>query len=111
MVKLAASQEARDSSVSEDWFDWRVFIDEDDETLREIDRVEYQLPNSYRDPRREATDPAEKFATTLSGWGPFTILAKITFKDKREETIPFVFGEGSSSAARQAPAAQQSHAG
>jgi len=64
-----------------DWYEWMVFVDEDEETLNKIDHVEYLLHPTFPKPRRLVFDRNAKFALISNGWGQFNLKMRITFKD------------------------------
>lgn len=64
-----------------EWYEWMVYVDEDEEILRQIDAVEYLLHPTFPNPLRRATDPNKHFACESSGWGGFNILITIFFKN------------------------------
>ena len=68
-----------------DWYEWEIFVNENDQTLDRIDHVEYLLHPTFPNPRRVVYDRASKFALRTSGWGVFTVKARITFKDGTQE--------------------------
>ncbi len=77
-------------------WDWTIFIEADEATLRKIECVEYTLHRTFRNPiRRVCNKPETKFAYSTNGWGTFTVLVKVQYKDRREEVIrhPLVFKE------------------
>lgn len=64
-----------------DWYKWRVFVDEDETTLNEIDYVEYLLHKTFPNPRRIVKDRETKFALESEGWGEFYIFITIFLKN------------------------------
>jgi len=62
-------------------FKWKVFVDEDKETLEKIDYVEYLLHPTFPNPRRIVSNRESRFALRSSGWGQFTVRARVHFKD------------------------------
>jgi len=76
----------RDGTVR---YEWKVFIDEDEETLNKIDHVEYLLHPTFPHPRRVAHNREGKFALRTRGWGKFTIKAMIFFKDETKERVTY----------------------
>ncbi len=73
-----------------DWYEWIVFIDEDDATLKRIDHVEYILHPTFPHPRRVESDRKTKFALMSSGWGIFNLNVKIVFKDGTYEDTSYL---------------------
>jgi transcription initiation factor IIF auxiliary subunit len=75
-------------------WNWRVFVDADAETLRQIECVEYTLHPTFPDPVRRVCNQSEtKFALSSNGWGTFTIKVRIQYRDGRIELRehPLVF--------------------
>lgn len=70
-----------------DWYKWRVFVDEDETTLNEIDYVEYLLHKTFPNRRRIVKDRETKFALESAGWGGFYIFITIFLKngEKKEQ--------------------------
>jgi len=69
------------------YFQWKVFADASKEILPQIEKIEYILHPTFGQTRRIRENPADNFALESTGWGEFTILAHVTFKDGRVETI------------------------
>ncbi len=77
-------------------WDWRVFVDADTETLRQIECVEYTLHPTFPNPVRRVCNQSEaKFALSSNGWGTFTIKVRIQYRDGRTELLehPLVFAQ------------------
>lgn len=72
-----------------EWYDWEVFVDEDEETLNKIEHVEYLLHPTFPFPRRVEHNKQSKFALKTRGWGEFTIKATIFFKDGSKERVSY----------------------
>ena len=72
-----------------DYYDWRIFVDEPDDRLREIESVEYTLHPTFPEPTRISTDQETKFALEASGWGEFNIIVTIRYIDGRRETTQY----------------------
>ena len=70
-----------------DWYRWRVFVDENKETLDKIDFIEYLLHKSFPKSKRIVRNRETKFALDSVGWGEFYIFITIHFKDgeKKEQ--------------------------
>ena len=71
------------------YFDWRVFVDEPDATLDQIDSVEYFLHPTFPKPYQVSSERASRFTLTTSGWGEFDIAATINFKDGHKEKVKY----------------------
>jgi transcription initiation factor IIF auxiliary subunit len=68
---------------------WRVFVDEPDSVLDQIDQVEYILHATFPQPRRVLHNREDKFALETAGWGEFTMLIDVKFRDGRVEKVPY----------------------
>lgn len=62
-------------------FKWRVHVVADKQTLDSIDFVRYILHETFKNPVRDIDDKSSKFALKSQGWGNFTILILVYFKD------------------------------
>lgn len=80
-VKFSNYAEKVEERGRYDWYNWKVFVDEEDEILDKIDYVEYLLHQTFPNRRRVIKDRESKFALESSGWGQFYIVITIGFKD------------------------------
>ncbi len=62
------------------WYQWKVFMDEDDETLDSVASVDYLLHPTFPDPLKTIDNPTAKFCLSGSGWGMFAIQISIALK-------------------------------
>ncbi len=85
--KAAADQPKRQGSK---YYDWKVFVQEDPAILAKIDHVTYFLHPTFPDPVRTVADPSTGFALETTGWGEFTIGAKIQFKDGSSQSTSYM---------------------
>ena len=69
----------------ERWWEWTVFIEADDATLRAVECVEYTLHPTFPDPVRSVCTrgptPGRGFLLSTVGWGTFTVGIKVFFND------------------------------
>ncbi len=82
-----------------DRWEWTIYIASNDETLNQIECVEYILHPTYPDPKRKVCDkgatPGKGFFMTDTTWEPFTVGVRLLFKNgdteylKHELTPPF----------------------
>jgi YEATS family len=94
---LAAENEIRvtnyakviDTKYGKTFYEWRVFIDEPDDVLNKIARVQYLLHPTFPEPLQVRTNPSDKFALQASGWGQFLIQITITYKDQSTMTTSY----------------------
>ena len=63
-------------------WEWSVWVDGPSEELDSIDHVTYILHSTFNDPVRTINDRSTNFRLTTSGWGTFTIGAKIVQKKR-----------------------------
>jgi YEATS family len=68
-----------------DRWKWSVFLMGRDETLRQVQCVEYLLHPTFPDPRRSVCSrgalPGKGFVLNAEGWGTFTIGVKIVYRN------------------------------
>jgi len=75
-------------------WEWTIFVEADQDTLRQIQCVEYILHPTFPDPvRKVCNQPNTKFAYSTNGWGIFTVKVKISYKNGRVDALehPLVF--------------------
>lgn len=65
----------------DDWWDWSVWIEGSDKEMDNIKSVEYTLHSTFPSPVRKITDRASNFRLTTTGWGNFTLYAKVLHTD------------------------------
>lgn len=69
-------------------WDWKIFVDADPATLRQIKCVKYTLHPTFPNPVRQVCDsPRTNFALSSNGWGTFTIEAEVQYRNGRTETL------------------------
>lgn len=68
-----------------DYYQWRVFVDEPFERLEQIERVEYLLHPTFPEPQQIRTNPSDRFALETSGWGEFPIQVVVTYKNGTQD--------------------------
>lgn len=66
------------------WYEWIVYMDESPDRLELVDRVEYQLHETFADPIRVQEDPESRFALQSAGWGEFAVVITIYLKNGSE---------------------------
>jgi len=72
---------------NDDWWEWSVWIEGTEQELDTIKFVQYTLHPSFPNPVRKITDRASKFQLKTSGWGSFTIYAKVLHKDGNDTSL------------------------
>ncbi|OLS19071.1 MAG: hypothetical protein HeimC3_47440 [Candidatus Heimdallarchaeota archaeon LC_3] len=72
------------------YYRWKVFIDEDYNSLNKILSVKYTLHESFPDPIRYVTDPKSKFSIISKGWGEFKLMIDIKFKNSEDQHIDYI---------------------
>ncbi|MBD3299222.1 MAG: hypothetical protein GF341_11240 [candidate division Zixibacteria bacterium] len=80
-VKFANYSMWRDKRHEHDWYSWCIFVDETDDVLDQIERVEYELHPTFPDPIQVRDDRETKFALFSSGWGEFETAIRVFFQD------------------------------
>jgi transcription initiation factor IIF auxiliary subunit len=84
-MSLSIRQDA--NYVDRDYWKWSVWLEGPSNELDEVDHVMYVLHSTYIKPVREIHDRASNFRLDTSGWGTFTIRAKVVSKAGREEWL------------------------
>jgi transcription initiation factor IIF auxiliary subunit len=67
--------------TGDDHWDWSVWVESSDKELDKIAYVVYNLHFSFADPVRIVKTRENNFKLSTSGWGIFTIYARVNFKD------------------------------
>ncbi len=67
-------------SKYKDYYDWAIWIDEEENVLENIESVTYMLHATFPNPVKVIKDKASKFKLKTSGWGTFMIKIKIDEK-------------------------------
>jgi transcription initiation factor IIF auxiliary subunit len=88
-VKLSNYARPDPQPGAENYYRWKVFVDAPDAVLNEIQSVEYTLHPTFPEPVRTSQDRGDRFGLEASGWGEFTILAKVRLKDGTDQTVPY----------------------
>jgi transcription initiation factor IIF auxiliary subunit len=70
-----------EKKYDDDWYEWCIFVDSPAPVVNEIEFVEYRLHPTFPDPIREIRDFSHRFVLMSSGWGTFTVHARVRFKD------------------------------
>jgi hypothetical protein len=65
-------------------FEWKVFVDEPFETLKQINCIEYTLHPAFRNRVRLQCDGFNRFALSETGLNEFTIVVAVEWKDGRK---------------------------
>ncbi len=68
-----------------EWYKWRLFLDEPEDTLKKIDKIEYRLHESFPEPIRIIDNRDSKFALNSLGWGSFLVHITLYFNDGTED--------------------------
>jgi transcription initiation factor IIF auxiliary subunit len=76
-LRIAQSEKYK----GDDWWSWAVWLDGPDTDLDQISRVEYTLHPTFRKPVRIVSTRRNKFKLSTSGWGVFTLYARVFRKD------------------------------
>ena len=67
--------------VGDDRWEWSVWLEGPSQELDSVKVVRYVLHPTFHNPVRDIEDRSTKFRLDTSGWGTFTINARVTFKD------------------------------
>jgi transcription initiation factor IIF auxiliary subunit len=98
-LKIAQLQKYK----GEDWWEWAVWIDGTDSELDSVTEVTYRLHPTFPNPIRTVSDRKSKFKLETSGWGTFTIRAKVCFKSgdpvHLEHELQLLYDDGTATAA------------
>lgn len=70
-----------------DWWSWAVWIEGKADELRTIESVTYTLHPTFADPVRKVTDRRKKFRLESSGWGGFTVYARLDLKTGKKRNL------------------------
>ena len=70
-----------------DHWKWSVWIDATPQELDEIDHVTYILHHTFPRPIRKVKSRGDNFRLETSGWGVFTLHAKVAMRDGTEEHL------------------------
>ena len=79
-----------DKRSGRQYYRWRVFVDEPAETLDKIRSVEYLLHPTFPQPVQVRSSPEDNFALESAGWGEFSILVRVTYKDGTNEDLDYM---------------------
>jgi len=89
MIKLSNYARPMEKKGKYQYYRWKVFVDAEREVLDSIERVSYELHPTFPNPRRTSTSAVDRFSLETEGWGEFSILAVVEFKDGRAETLTY----------------------
>lgn len=71
----------------QDWWSWAVWIEGKADELRAIKSVTYTLHPSFARPVRKVTERRNRFRLTESGWGGFTVYARVDLKTGKKRNL------------------------
>ncbi len=57
--------------------------------MNSIEEVVYELHPTFPNPRRTSTNPEDRFSLETEGWGEFSIVADVKFRDRQTETVMY----------------------
>ncbi|MBV8816793.1 MAG: hypothetical protein JO022_00475 [Acidobacteriaceae bacterium] len=66
---------------------WAVWVDGTPEELDSVDHVTYILHPTFHNPVKVVHNRETKFRLEATGWGTFTVYAKVMFRNGEESTI------------------------
>ena len=67
--------------IDKDYYDWSIWIEEEETILRSIESVTYYLHETFPTPIREISNAKTKFKLKTAGWGTFEIRLSIKLID------------------------------
>lgn len=76
---LRISQSSQQTGPSH--WKWAVWLSAEEETLNEVEAVEYQLHSTFARPNVQITDRSSSFRLKGSGWGGFVIRARVDMRN------------------------------
>lgn len=79
-------QQASKPTSTRHW-KWQVWLEGPPKELDEVDRVEYELHSTFRDPVRTVKDRETNFKLSSSAWGEFNIHATVHLKDGQSRKL------------------------
>lgn len=79
--------EQTSSPVSEDRWEWAVWLDGPPEELDRVESVTYQLHETFPKPVHTISDRDSGFRLDASGWGEFMIYVTVAFEDGTTESL------------------------
>lgn len=82
-MDLQLVQEAQEKEPG--WWQWSIWLDGPAEELDQVERVEYILHSTFREPVQTVTDRATNFRLNAGGWGEFMIYAHVYLEDGHVE--------------------------
>jgi transcription initiation factor IIF auxiliary subunit len=68
----------------DDWWEWSLWIEGDENDLNKVDYVIYRLHPTFRPSVINIADRATKFRLSTEGWGVFRIHVKVCLKNRDE---------------------------
>ena len=84
---MALSIRQSEKYIGNDRWAWSVWLEGSSEDLDNVEQVTYILHPTFHDPVRSVRDRSSCFRLETSGWGTFTLHAKIVHKDGRETVL------------------------
>lgn len=84
-MTLTIKQQA--SYEGEDRWSWAIWLDGPEAELATVEAVAYHLHPTFPNPKRRVTDAGSKFRLEGAGWGEFTIVARLEYRDGSEEVL------------------------
>lgn len=79
-LEIELDNTATPDEKEEGWYFWEVFLIASDSVLTQIQKVQYILDPSFRNPIRVIEDPIGGFRLKGKGWGEFDLKAQIFMK-------------------------------
>lgn len=89
MVRFDNYAKLQEKRGDRPYYKWKVFVNESDPVLEQIEQVEYTLHPTFPQPHQVRENRGNKFALETAGWGEFTLLIAVKFNDGRVEKVPY----------------------
>jgi transcription initiation factor IIF auxiliary subunit len=87
---VALSIRQSEKYLGNDRWEWSVWLDGTSEDLDNVDHVTYILHPTFHEPVRSVKDRSDSFRLKTSGWGTFTLHAKVAHKNGQETVLNHV---------------------
>lgn len=84
---MALSIQQSQEYIGSDWWRWSVWVDGTPEELDSVEYVVYVLHPTFHNPVRRISDRETNFRLSTSGWGTFTLHARVMHRGGRETLL------------------------
>ena len=73
--------------TAEGWWEWSVWVEGPDDEVNSLESVTYRLHPTFPNPVQTVTDPSTRFRLRGIGWGEFSIVADVHYRDGRSARL------------------------